>query len=88
MLTACSITTYGVSLPLTSLPERASLNSFDDDNGAKYAVYEEGIDMPVAVDAIQTLESETATTWLLTFQQAHGTIETLWAKFVVAEGSE
>jgi hypothetical protein len=41
------MTTYGVSEPLRSLL-RASLYSLDEDNGAKWAVYDDGIENPFA----------------------------------------
>lgn len=43
------MTTYGVSSDSELLPALASLYNFDDDNGARCAVYEEGIDIPVAI---------------------------------------
>ena len=43
-----NITTYGVSIAFSSLLARVSLYSFADDNGAKCAVYDAGIDMPSA----------------------------------------
>ncbi len=48
MLIACSMTTYGVSDDLESLPALVSLYSFEDEIGAMYAVYDDGIEMPSA----------------------------------------
>jgi hypothetical protein len=48
MLTFWNITTYGVSMPLISLLIRALLYNFDEDSGARWALYDDGMEMPSA----------------------------------------
>ena len=56
MLTACSMTTYGVSDPFESLLARLSLYNFDEESGAMYAVYDAGIEIPSAADSQSLLQ--------------------------------
>ena len=48
MFIAWSITTYGVSDDFGSLLALVSLYNLEEDNGAMYAVYDDGIEIPSA----------------------------------------
>lgn len=50
---------------------RALLYNFEEDNGARWAVYDEGIEMP---SAEEWLADSSVTTEIRTFQKPHGTV--------------
>jgi hypothetical protein len=56
-LTCWNITTYGVSLCSRSLYAATSLQSFDEDSGAMYVVYDDGIEIPSAGDKNDAFEN-------------------------------